>query len=207
MERFVNNFSRDTNRTASRSGFRVSFVKPATTVNVEDKEPEKTIVQPAEETNTVPEVSANESIEATVVEPVNVQAKLDTEEKAEVSAECDTKAFSSFDDFLKTIPCELIDDSAQEIIAEEPKETPQVFTSAPIPDVSVSTECSEEYHTESEFEAAKKTIDMLTQAIVEKDEYIAKLKEYAQVTDDELKLAREQNKTLLEVTGKFVMKF
>lgn len=207
MERFVNNFSRDTNRTASRSGFRVSSIKPATTVNTEDKEPEKTIVQPVEEADTVPEVGVNESIEATVIEPVNVQAKLDVEENAEVSAECDTKAFSSFDDFLKTIPCELIDDSVHEIDTEEPKETPQSFTSAPIPEAATSTECSEECHTESEFEAAKKTIDMLTQAIVEKDEYIAKLKEYAQVTDDELKLAKEQNKTLLEVTGKFVMKF
>lgn len=207
MERFVNNFSRDTNRTASRSGFRVSSIKPVTTVNVEDKEPEKTIVQPVEEVDTVPEVGVNESIEATVIEPVNVQAELDIEENAEVSAECDTKAFSSFDDFLKTIPCELTDDSVHEIDTEKPKETPQSFTSAPIPEVTASTGCSEEYHTESEFEAAKKTIDMLTQAIVEKDEYIAKLKEYAQVTDDELKLAKEQNKTLLEVTGKFVMKF
>lgn len=192
MERFVNTFGRNTDRTSPRAGFRVM----SSQVTVSQDKPTVTVeIQPVEDTLVDEPIKVEQSVAA--VEP----AQESTPKVAEVAQPIKEaiKPHNLFEMFINSLSEPALDndavEEAQQVVATE----------------AVTGKATEDHEADNtyidELVAAKRTIEVLTQAIAEKDEYISKLKEYAQVSDDELKLAKEQNKTLLEVTGKFVMRF
>lgn len=182
MERNKITFDRGANRSILRTGFRV--------VSAEPTEPENTIADKPEE---IKEPVIEEQ-PVTVDVPEEIIAKEEPEE--EVKPEEIAKPKVSFATFLRTLKKEHIEEPAAESTSEEPIVEPITQEIAP---VIVDTK-------QSIIDALNAKIDILTSAIAEKDEYIAKLKDYAQVSDEELRLAKEKNKTLVEITGKFIMK-
>lgn len=180
MERNKITFDRGANRSILRTGFRVVSAEPTEPVNTIADEPEE-IKEPVIEEQPV---------------PVDVPEEIKEEPKEEVKPEEIAKPKVSFATFLRTLKKEHIEEPAAESISEEPIVEPLTQEIAP---VIVDTK-------QSIIDALNAKIDILTSAIAEKDEYIAKLKDYAQVSDEELRLAKEKNKTLVEITGKFIMK-
>lgn len=181
MERFVNTFGRNTDRTSPRAGFRVIAAQSDSS---QDEPTAAVETQPIEDTLVDESIKVEQLVEAAEPEVVE-EPQADLEPK---------KPQNPFEMFINSLPKPAID---EEIVSEP--EVTEPIELIPIPPQAESVM--------DQLDAAKRTIEVLSQAIAEKDEYISKLKEYAQVSDDELKLAREQNKTLLEVTGKFVMRF
>lgn len=180
MERNNITFDRGANRSILRTGFRVVSAEPTEPVNTIADEPEE-IKEPVIEEQPV---------------TVDVPEEIKEEPKEEVKPEEIAKPKVSFATFLRTLKKEHIEEPAAESTSEEPIVEPITQEIAP---VIVDTK-------QSIIDALNAKIDILTSAIAEKDEYIAKLKDYAQVSDEELRLAKEKNKTLVEITGKFIMK-
>lgn len=188
MERFVNTFDRNTLRTPSRSGFRIS--------------------------------SADQDVSQTASEPIQVDAKpiLEDEVKA-VELPIDDVCVK--EEPSKPVIADKELPKTSFVVAEDttkPVEKPiylgyeHAVIEGPVIDVKDKDETEtvvkvdEKALLQEKIDSLQATIDILTLAIQEKDDYIAKLKEYAQITDEELSVARAQNKTLIDVTGKFIMK-
>lgn len=186
MERNKITFDRGANRSILRTGFRV--------VSAESDEPVNTIADAQEEIKEPAiEEPAIEEKPVTVDVPEEIIA---TPEEPIIKEEEIAKPKISFATFLRTLKKEHVEEPVAESVAEEPVVEPATPEIAP---VAVDTK-------QSIIDALNAKIDILTSAIAEKDEYIAKLKDYAQVSDEELRLAKEKNKTLVEITGKFIMK-
>lgn len=78
---------------------------------------------------------------------------------------------------------------------------------AEIPKSTVDeTAVDETAELKEKIELLENQIEILTTDISTKDEMIKTLKDYVQVTDEELQLAVEKHKSLLDITGKFIMK-
>lgn len=184
MERNKITFDRGASRSILRTGFRV--------VSAESDEPVNTIADAQEETKE----PAIEEKPVTVDVPEEIIAKPEEPIVKEGQEEEIAKPKISFATFLRTLKKEHVEEPVAESLAEEPVVEPTTPEIAP---AVVDTK-------QSIIDALNAKIDILTSAIAEKDEYIAKLKDYAQVSDEELRLAKEKNKTLVEITGKFIMK-
>lgn len=188
MERNKITFDRGASRSILRTGFRVVSAESDEPVNtIADAQEE--IKEPAIEEPVIEEKPVTVDVpEEIIAKPEEITAK---EEPEEI-----TKPKISFATFLRTLKKEHVEEPVAESVAEEPVVEPTTPEIAP---VAVDTK-------QSIIDALNAKIDILTSAIAEKDEYITKLKDYAQVSDEELRLAKEKNKTLVEITGKFIMK-
>lgn len=188
MERFVNTFDRNTSRTPSRSGFRI--------------------------------ISADQDVSQVVSKPVQVDAEPILKDEVKVAElpvdnvcvkEEPSKPVIADNELPKTsfiVPEDTVQSAGKPIYLGYE----HAVIEGPVIDIKDKDETEtivkvdEKALLQEKIDSLQATIDILTLAIQEKDDYIAKLKEYAQITDEELSVARAQNKTLIDVTGKFIMK-
>lgn len=186
----IDSNARNSSRVMNRSGFRIN-VPGGLPVDKQEKSSNErtTIIEPEE---AKPAVTERLSIAIpTTIQPVEVNSRLITGQE-EPEAPSTTLTLGDSKHAPELMECEHI--SVSQLVSTS------LTTQS---DNIVIDECAE---LKEKIELLESEIEMLTYSITTKDEMIKALKDYAQVSDEELQLAIQKQKSLLDITGKFIMK-